>query len=121
MMLSDESESGHPYLYARIVDIFHAEVGYKEPGRSICKFNRMEILWVRWFTFDSSFPCGFAAKRLPRIQFVQHTDDDMDTFGFLNPDYILRGAHLIPAFSQGRTNDLLPPSIVRGDSENHED
>lgn len=51
--------------------------------------------------------CRFGVKvaRLPRVGFVPETDPY--AFGFLDPDVVLRGCHLIPAFHYGRTRDLL--------------
>jgi hypothetical protein len=33
-------------------------------------------------------------------------------FGFLDPSQVIRAAHLIPAFLQGCTQELLGPSIA---------
>ena len=44
--------------------------------------------------------------RLPKVGFVEVTDED--GFGFLDPDLVIRGSHLIPAFHSGRTRDLMP-------------
>ena len=48
--------------------------------------------------------------------------DDPFAFGFLDPQHVIRGVHLIPAFSYGRTGDLLQQnSIARSTSEQGED
>ncbi|KAF8133545.1 hypothetical protein K438DRAFT_2128296, partial [Mycena galopus ATCC 62051] len=44
-------------------------------------------------------------KRLHRVEFLPASD--AQAFGFLNPDEIIRGSHLIPAFAHGRTEELL--------------
>jgi len=36
-----------------------------------------------------------------------------DAFGFVDPDNIIRGVHLIPAFAFGSTDELLGPSKAR--------
>ena len=56
--------------------------------------------------------------RLPKVGFVEVTDED--AFGFLDPDLIIRGSHLIPAFHFGRTHDLMPydrPTVARSADE----
>jgi hypothetical protein len=55
---------------------------------------------------------GFKAARLPKIGFVPDTDDA--SFGFLDPSLVIRGCHLIPAFNEGKTADLLRVSQTAG-------
>ena len=67
----------------------------------------MDFLWVRWFGAEPSPYChGFHYARLPKIGFVESSDQY--AFTFLDPTQVVRGAHLIPAFSAGRTSSLLP-------------
>ena len=49
---------------------------------------------------------GFRYAHLPKISFVESTDDY--GFTFLDPVQVIRGLHLIPVFSEGRTSLLLP-------------
>ena len=49
---------------------------------------------------------GFRHARLPKIGFVESTDEY--AFTFLDPVQVIRGMHIIPAFSEGRTSVLLP-------------
>ena len=52
--------------------------------------------------------------RLPKVGFVEVSDDD--AFGFLDPDLVIRGSHLIPAYHYGRTSNLMPydgPTVAR--------
>ncbi|KAJ7049332.1 hypothetical protein C8F01DRAFT_1183929, partial [Mycena amicta] len=79
----------------------------------------MEFLWVRWFRRDTGYRCIPDMARLPRMEFMDHADDE--AFGFLDPDHVIRGAHLIPAFHYGRTQELLPKSIARQESEEDQD
>ena len=44
--------------------------------------------------------------RLPKVGFLGVIDEV--AFGFLAPDLVIRGSHLIPAFHSGRTCDLIP-------------
>ena len=105
-----------PSNTAWALGIFHAEVRLKSQSKP---FEPMEFLWVRWLQHDERYRWGWKAKRLPRFSFLPHTHPD--AFGFLDPNDVLRGAHLIPAFTHGRTTHLLPPSIARRNVENDED
>ncbi|KAI0743239.1 hypothetical protein BC629DRAFT_1275165, partial [Irpex lacteus] len=117
MLLGHEDDpNAHPFWYARILGIFHV---YVIQRGDMMQRKRIDFLWVRWFGIDPTHKSGFKARRLPRIGFV--ADDDADAFGFLNPDDVLRAAHLIPAFAHGRTASLLEPSIARRPQDDDED
>lgn len=114
MALSHEDEDDdHPYWYARVVGIYHANVRYLDPGStSGSEFQRVDFLWIRWFGRDMTTSSGFTARRLPRVGFLD--TDNPGAFGFLNPEVVIRGVHLIPAFHYGRTGELLKgPSVAR--------
>jgi hypothetical protein len=121
MVLSheDDDEDPHPYWYARIIGVFHAQVRHTGPQSKLKDVQRMDFLWVRWFGRDLSYKAGHAMKRLYRLGFID--SKDLGAFGFLDPDVIIRGVHLIPAFAYGRTSSLLAPSIARQPNENDSD
>lgn len=118
---SDEDEDDwHPYLYGRVCGIFHANVRYRGPGSKQSEgFTKMEFLWVRWYKRDTDFPWGFAARRLPQIEFIPA--DDRGAFGFLDPSLVIRSAHIIPSYGYGKTQKLMGPSLMRRASEGDED
>ena len=105
----DEDDAGdhEPYWYARVLGIYHAKVSTSHSdainGREV---RRMEFLWVRWLGAEPGHRHGFPRAVLPKIGFVPSTDEY--AFGFLDPKHVIRGCHLIPAFTCGRTSDLLP-------------
>jgi hypothetical protein len=70
----------------------------------------LEFLWVRWFGIDPEHRHGHKVARLPKIGFVP--EQDLSAFGFLDPSLVLQGCHLIPAFNDGRTLDLLNMSLT---------
>lgn len=115
MLLSQEDKSNedfHPYWYARVVGIFHADVEYRPPGtmhRS--KVEQMEFLWIRWFAQEKDYKAGWTARRLHRVGFLDATEDG--AFAFLDPVEVIRGIHMIPAFAQGTTKGCLGPSVAR--------
>lgn len=123
MMLSDDIDP-HPFLYARVIDIFHARVCYTGPGatRAMRKYQQVDFLWVRWFEVDEDYSSGFQERRLPHLRFIDGTNPDNPAFGFVDPNDVLRAAFIVPVFDQGTTQDLLPPSsLARRASDNDED
>jgi len=83
----------------------------------------MNVLFVRWFGRDMNYPSGWYEKRLHRLRFFEH-DSSLEAFGFVNPESVVRGVHLIPAFAFGTTDELLGPSKARrkqdGASDGHD-
>ncbi|KAF5323658.1 hypothetical protein D9758_017135 [Tetrapyrgos nigripes] len=110
MMLSDNTEvDDHPYIYARVIGIFHVQVKYHGPSCTTtdCSSNwlRMDLLFVRWFQRDMKYKCGWKAKRLPRLQFLPSCNPD--AFGFVDPKLVIRGCYLMPGFAHGQTTGYL--------------
>lgn len=121
MVLSPESgEGAHPFWYAKVLGVFHARVLHADPAASNKSVQTIEFLWVRWLGLVPGRRFGFKNARLPKVGFVPHTDPL--AFGFLDPSLVLRGCHLIPAFADGKTSDLLPVmrSAARS-SDEHQD
>lgn len=98
-------DPSHPYIYARILAIYRVKVLH----HSIAHPTIMDVLWVRWFAIDKKHKAGWKAKRLYKVQFVPVQDEG--AFGFLNPDDIIRGVHLIPGFDNGLAEDS--PNVPR--------
>lgn len=116
MVLSGDDTQ--PYWYARIIGIFHAMVlqtGQSKSGDP----KKMEFLFVRWFGIDDDDDKigGWRTKKLHQIGFVEGDK----AFGFVDPADIIRGVHLIPRFSLGRTKELLDPSFARSAVDDDED
>jgi hypothetical protein len=80
----------------------------------------MKFIFMWWFGCDLKHYRGWRNKRLHQIGFIDGDDDA--AFGFLDPQEVIRGVHLIPAFHYGWTHKLLPPSrIACPDSNKDED
>ncbi|OSD05112.1 hypothetical protein PYCCODRAFT_1385676 [Trametes coccinea BRFM310] len=117
IMLLAEPGSIHPYMYARVLGMFH--VSAYVAGRSNDEPTLLQVLWIRWYNFDATSPWGPESGRLPRVSFAPLDDDP---FGFISPDQVLRGVHLIPAFAHGLSDSALPGySIARLEDEEDED
>ena len=98
-----------PWRYAQVQGIFHVKV----QTAALPTPQKLFFLWVRWFTaIDPSF-IPAQARSYPRVSFVPYQSNEDEPFGFVNPEHVIRGCHLIPAFELRRTVDLLPPSVAR--------
>jgi hypothetical protein len=108
----------HPYWYAQVLGIYHTIASTTHPAAPKQSAQPMQILWVRWLGIEPGYRSGSRVARLPKIGFVDAADED--AFGFLDPDLVIRGSHLIPAFHFGRTRNLMPydgSTVARSDSE----
>jgi hypothetical protein len=117
MVLSDDEE--HPYLYGRVLDLFHVNVTNDGPNSLLPngEVAVLQIAWVRWLEVDTSEgPCGFHSLRYPTVSF--HKSSEPDAFGFIHPDEIVRAVHLIPKFKSRHTSEYLDaPSRGRPEAE----
>ncbi|KAJ3792034.1 hypothetical protein GGU11DRAFT_750655 [Lentinula aff. detonsa] len=100
---ADEDPKTHPYWYARVLGIFHADVVWMENGQ--VRIEHLEFLWVRWMGVEPRYRWGRKIGRLPKIGFI--VESDAYAFGFLDPALVIRACHLIPDFVTGRTLELL--------------
>jgi len=103
----------HPFWYAWVLCTFHIQVHFCLGGISHSK-QSLEVLWIQWLGINQGHKWGFKDARLLKVGFVPDCIDHIP-FGFLDPSLVIRGCHLIPAFSEGRTCDLLQagPSQAR--------
>lgn len=102
MLIAANTDAGvepvHRFLYARVLGIYHANVIYKGPQSMDNRPLRMEFLWVRWYTWIQSHN---------NLQFDRLTFPPMankNSFGFVDPAAVLRGCHIILAFSSGKVH-----------------
>ncbi|KAI0816876.1 hypothetical protein BC628DRAFT_1334130, partial [Trametes gibbosa] len=125
MLLSSEIDSKQgPFVYARVLDIFHANVRYRGPGSSqwTREWHRIDFLWVRWYSICNGNTDLFQSRSLPRLRFVEAHNPSVAPFGFVNPADIPRSSFILPAFHYGTTNGLLDHSkLARCTSDNDED
>ncbi len=110
VMSNDEDPESHPFWYARVLGIYHANV--LDSGTRFPKPKRMEFLWVHWFGIDPEWTGGPSSLCLDRVGYVPE-DNPSGAFSFVDPSHVLRACHLEPAFHLGKTNTLLPSSKFR--------
>ena len=90
----------HPFKYARVLGVFHANVLYVGRGMVDYQPRRMEFLWVRWYENSGVVPNGWKDDKLDCIQFPPMAMHD--SFGFVDPVDVLRGCHIVPRFKKGK-------------------
>jgi hypothetical protein len=113
----DVSSDIHPFSYARVLGIFHVDFTFRPLDGTPATTQKMNVLWVQWYEFDSHFKAGFKRRRLYRVRPV--SSDNNHAYGFLDPADVIRGTHLIPAFAHTKGSDLgvsaeLPSTNSRG-------
>jgi hypothetical protein len=101
-----EASDEHPFLYGRALSVFHVNVIYNGPGMIDYNPRRFDVLWVRWYDLENA-PLHKSKATKPKLSHrldrpVFPTLDGEDSLGFLDPANVLRGCHIIPAFSAGR-------------------
>ena len=122
MMLAEsqdetDSQQPHPFWYALILGVFHANVVYTGVGMRDYAPRRLEFLWVRWFQrVELPDLAGLGANCLDTVKFLPMARDD--AFGFVDPNDALRGSQLIPAFRRGKVHsDAKGLSKCAGDAQ----
>ncbi|KIK14293.1 hypothetical protein PISMIDRAFT_17380 [Pisolithus microcarpus 441] len=101
----EDGPNAHPFWYAQVLRALHINVLHVGPNARCRSPQDMELLWVCWLGVEPQYSWGFREARLPKVGFVP--EGDYNAFGFLDPSFVIRGCHLIPSFSDGRTTALL--------------
>ena len=93
---SGVSSSGHPFCYRHVLGIFHADIIHITPEQPLTS-KTVEFLYVHWYQCVEAYRAGFESKHLHRIELLC-PENNLTACGFLNPDDVVWGSHLIPAF-----------------------
>ncbi|KAL1750714.1 hypothetical protein FB107DRAFT_294399 [Schizophyllum commune] len=96
----EEADDAHPYWYAQLLGVFRADVRHTGRLSEDLGYRQMDFLWVRWLGSEPGHRWGRRFAHLPTVGYVEETQPD--AFGFLDPALVVRGAHLIPSFTNGR-------------------
>ncbi|KAF8834465.1 hypothetical protein BDN67DRAFT_914959, partial [Paxillus ammoniavirescens] len=99
LLVQRHSPGCHPFCYARVLAIYHANVIYTGPESRDYQAQHFKFLWVRWFEL-LDHPAGWDNFALDKARFVLMKC--LDTFGFIDPADVLRSCHIIPAITDGR-------------------
>ena len=113
----NEEESSNPrFLYARVLGIYHVNVIYTGPGMLDYRPRRLEFLWVRHFHHLGDRLVTWGDFSLDQLCFPPMASDD--AFGFIDPNDVLRGSHIIPSFKIGKVHqDEVALSRCAGDAQ----
>jgi len=75
MLLANNNQGNrdttHPFLYARVLGIYHVNVIYTGGGSVDYVARKVEFLWVRWFEYDSDRSVEWADLTLIPSAFFQ--------------------------------------------------
>jgi hypothetical protein len=118
MLLADDydaqSDQSHPFLYARVIGVYHVNVIYAGSGMLDYTARRFDFAWVRWFQHDAP-PSHWSDYMLDSLSFPPMADEH--SFGFVDPLEILRGCHIVPRpFMGKRRADDIPISKCANDA-----
>ena len=105
MLLADHAPSDvlsshlwHLYIYTHVLGIFHVNATYIGPGMVNYCSHRIDVLWVCWYQYVEE-SAGWDTATVDQVCFPPMADEH--AFGFVNPDNVLQGCHMIPQFSCG--------------------
>ena len=93
------SSNLHHFIYARVLGVYHADVIYTGPGMQNFEARAFPILWVRWYEVVDPVSSGWDSSTLDMLRFPPLHQDN--SFGFVGPEVVLRGCHILPAFHKG--------------------
>ena len=62
--------------------------------------RRLDFLWVRWYEVVDPASSGWHSSKLDSVRFLPMNEDD--AFGFVDPQDVLRGCHIMPNFAKGK-------------------
>jgi hypothetical protein len=99
MLLADATDPHH-FLYAWVIGAYHANVIYTGSGMLDYEARRLDFLWVRWFEVVDPTSSGWSSSKLDLVRFLPMNRED--AFGFVDPNDVLRGCHILPAFAKGK-------------------
>jgi hypothetical protein len=100
LLAKRETDTDHPFVYARVLGIFHVNVIYIGEGMLDYDARRVEFLWVRWFEYEGRQSTSWSDLKLDSINFPPMATEG--AFGFVDPRDVLRSSHIIPAFAKGK-------------------
>jgi hypothetical protein len=97
---SEENDSTlvDKFRYARVLGVYYANI-VVGPGMLDYQPRRIEFLWVRWYE-NVGMRSGWDAQKLDQLRFPSAANGD--SYGFIDPNDVLRCCHIVPAFAKGR-------------------
>lgn len=99
LLANTDDNCDHPFIYARVLGIYHANVIFTGDNLQNYQARRLEFLWVRWYKYEGP-NVQWRDSKLDKVSFPPITSEG--AFGFVDPNDVLRGCHIIPVFSGGK-------------------
>ncbi|KIR51586.1 hypothetical protein I315_05809 [Cryptococcus gattii Ru294] len=101
VMLQGPVDDNQPFLFARVMRIFHIDV-YKKRKAGLVTMDDVEkhclpVIWVRWYETDGDWRNPLDANHMCQLKWME----SLDAYGFIDPSCILQACHLIPCFKNG--------------------
>jgi hypothetical protein len=98
-----------PWSYANVLTIYHLTVRTSSNPSP----QSLPTLWVRRMERNATTLTGPNSRNYTRVSFIPWSGTPGSSFDFVDPSHVIRACHLIPAFSLGRTHDLLDSSVAQ--------
>ena len=114
---SSDSSKLHHFMYARVLGVYHADVIYTGPGMQNFEARSFQMLWVRWYEVVDPGPSGWDSLTLDMLRFPPLHQDN--SFGFVDPEVVLRGCHILPAFDKGKRESNVNVSCSAKDNKDY--
>jgi hypothetical protein len=111
------SSNLHHFIYARVLGVYHADVIYTGPGMQNFETRTFQILWVRWYEVVDLGSSGWDSSTLDMLHFPPLRQDN--SFGFVDPEDVLRGCHIFPAFDMGKRESNVNISRSAKDNKDY--
>ena len=113
------SSNLHHFIYARVLGVYHVDVIYTGPGMPVQNFEAraFQMLWVRWYEVVDPVSSGWDNSTLDMLRFPPLHQDN--SFGFVDPEVVLRGCHILPAFDKGKRESNINVSRSAKDSKDY--
>jgi hypothetical protein len=88
----DDGDLNGNYSYAKVLGIHHVNAVW---AVNVHESHQIEFLFVRWYKYIQHH--DWETHTLGCVRFLPLLNPD--AFGFMDPGAVLRGCHIIPAFS----------------------
>jgi hypothetical protein len=101
LLNTTDADSEHPFLYARVLGIYHVNTIYTGEDMLDYRPRRVDFLWVRWFEYGGK-SIMWEDRNLDPVRFPPMASKG--AFDFVNPMDVLRSCHILPSFRRGRVH-----------------
>ena len=105
------SSNLHHFIYARVLGV------YTGPGMQNFDARAFQMLWVRWYEVVDPGSSGWDSSTLDMLHLPPLHEDN--SFGFVDPEFVLQGCHILPAFDKGKRESNVNVSRSAKDNRDY--